>query len=206
MPAQALERTVTLLLEGTCKVLWGFPPNLLEPTVSHLGAGAALRWFLRNMPRYQRTLAAYGEVRTHLLCLAISLVNGCHYCTYGHGYALHLAYLREHDALFPLGELELQRLCGLPPAAIRYDLVAAVQRAGLHADTRHLERVLILKLAEDPQPTDGDDLRLIQLVHMFGVLNSVGVRHQVPADQAHSALNKDVELKRRYNAMRGTGG
>lgn len=206
MPAQALERTVTLLLEGACKMLWGFPPNLLKPTVSHLGAGAALRWFLSNMPRYQRTLAAYGEIRTHLLCLAISLVNGCHYCTYGHGYALHLAYLREHDALFPLGELELQRLCGLPPAAIRYDLVGATQRAALHADTRYLERVLTLTLAEDPQPTDEDDLRLIQLVRMFEVLNFVGVRQKIPADQAHSVLNKDDELKRRYDAMRGTAG
>lgn len=206
MPAHVLERTVTLLLEGTCKLLWGFPPRLLEPTVGQLGAGAALRWFARNMPRYERTLAAYGEIRTHLLCLAISLVNGCQYCTYGHGYALQLAYLREHGRLFPLGELELQRLCGLPPAAIRHDLVGATQRAALHTDTRHLERVLTLTLTEDPQPTDEDDLRLIHLVRMFETLNSVGVSQKVEPDQAHSPLNKDYALKRRYDALRGVSG
>ncbi|GAA5156316.1 hypothetical protein GCM10023321_31830 [Pseudonocardia eucalypti] len=206
MAAQASVHAVTLLLEATCKLLWGFRPRLFAPAVAQLGAWHALAWFCRNMPRYQHTLATFGPVRTHLLCVAISLVNGCQYCTYGHSHALELAYLREHDRLFPLDELDFQRLCGLPPAAVRHDLVGAAQQAGLHWDVRHLERTLTLAGGPDPRPTDEDDLRLVHLVRMFGVLNSVGVRNKVAPDQAHSPLNRDHLLTRRYGALRATAG
>lgn len=44
----------------------------------------ALSWFEANIPRYDRTLAALGGLRTHLMCVAISLINGCGHGTTGH--------------------------------------------------------------------------------------------------------------------------
>ncbi|GAA5161195.1 hypothetical protein GCM10023321_45030 [Pseudonocardia eucalypti] len=202
MAAQALARAVTRLLEGVCTLLWGFPPRLIAPTVIQLGTWSALSWFLGNMPRYERTLARFGPVRTHLLCVAISLVNGCQYCTHGHARALELAYLREHERLFPLDELDFARLCGLGSAAIRHDLVHATQRAGLPGEVRYLDRTLTLVGAVRPGATDEDDLRIIHLVRMLGVLNSVGIRHRPAPDEAHSPLNRDHLLKRRYSALR----
>ncbi|GAA5162095.1 hypothetical protein GCM10023321_47170 [Pseudonocardia eucalypti] len=206
MAAQVRARAVTRLLEGVCTLLWGFPPRLIAPAVGQLGPWRALGWFLGNMPRYERTLATFGPIRTHLLCVAISLVNGCQYCTHGHARALELAYLREHDRLFPLDELGFARLCGLGPAAIRHDLVHAAQRAGLHRDVRALERALTLVGAEQLGATDEDDLRIIHLVRMFGVLTSVGIRHRLAPDEAHSPLNRDHLLKQRYDALRATYG
>ncbi|MBV9312593.1 MAG: hypothetical protein JO100_02400 [Pseudonocardia sp.] len=198
MVSGALERGATVLLEHVGTRLWGFPPRLMSPIVTQLGPIRALSWFVCNMPQYERTLSVFGAVRTHLLCTTISLINGCRYCSYGHGYALGLAYLHEHGRLFPLSERTLGELCGLAPGVIRHHIVKAVHRAGLHNELRWLERAITLTTAEDQRPTDYDDARISHLVRMFGVLNSVGNADNTEPDEAHSPLNKDYHLKLRY--------
>lgn len=202
MVSSALERGVTAVLEGVGKRLWGFPPRLMAPIVAQLGPIRALRWFVWNLPRYKRTLKAFGGVRTHLLCVAISLINGCPYCTFGHAYAFELAYLRDHGRLFPLGEHAIGTLRGLAPAMIRHRLVDALRCAGLHTEVRWLDRTIVLALAEDQRPTDRDDVHIAHLVRMFGVLNSVGIASRTAPDEAHSPLNKDDALKLRYARLR----
>ncbi|WP_028927881.1 hypothetical protein [Pseudonocardia acaciae] len=186
--------------------LWGFPPRLMAPIVVQLGPVRALAWVVWNMPRYQRTLKRFGPVRTHLICTAVSLVNGCPYCGSGHGYAFELAYLHEYGWLFPLGRYDMIMLCGRPPGLIRHRMVAATQAAGLHPEVRWLERAIELTVAEDGRPTDVDDVRISHLVRMFGVLNSVGIADGTEPDQAHSPLNKDRVLKLRYAGLRAVVG
>ncbi|WP_156993241.1 hypothetical protein [Pseudonocardia acaciae] len=190
------------MLERLGMHLWGFPPRLMAPIVGELGPVRALAWFAWNMPRYQRSLAALGPVRTHLICTTISLVNGCRYCSYGHAYALELAYLHEHGRLFPISKHRILLLRGQSPGTIRHHMVTAVQNAGLYAEARWLARAIELTVADDRRPTDPDDTRISHLVTMFGVLNSVGIAHQTEPDQAHSPFNKDRALKLRHSTLR----
>ena len=206
MASGGLRRGVTAVLEHLGRYMWGFPPRMMAPVVAELGPSRALGWFVWNMPRYLRTLGAFGPVRTHLICTTISLLNGCRYCSHGHAYALELAYLREHDRLFPLSRQTIQQLRGLPPGLIRHRMVSAARCAGLHADVRWVERAANLTLAEDRRPTDREDVRISHLVRMFGMLNSIGIAYDTePDDAALSPLNKDLVLKARYAQLRTAG-
>lgn len=174
----------------------------MAPVVSQLGPFRALCWFAGNLPRYERTGREFGPLRTQLLCLAISLVNNCTYCACAYGYALQLTYLREHGRLFPFDERDFAELCGQSAAVVRFRLVRAVQDAGLHADVRYLERVLTLTMQEVPRATDAEDARIVHLVRMFSVLNSIASASGIPPDEAPTPLNKDRTLKLRYAALR----
>jgi hypothetical protein len=183
---------------------WGFPAHLMGPIVDRLGPLRALGWFAWNMSRYERTLAYFGPVRTHLLVTAISLVNDSKYCSYGHGYALELAYLRDHGQLFPLDEQDLEQLRGCPPALIRYRLLDAVRRAGLHTDARWLNRAIELTTTPDPRPVEHADLRIVHLVRLISMLNATAIAAHTALDEAHDALNKDSALKHLYHSLRAT--
>lgn len=196
-----MERGATAVLQGITRMRWGFPARLMAPLVHRMGPVRALGWFLWNLPRYERLLARFGAVRVHLLATAISLVNGCEYCGYGHGYALELTYLREHGTAFPLRRAELVELCGQPPATIRRRLMSAAQTAGLHGDAAWLDRAIELAANPELRPVDRDELTVAFLVRMFGVLNGVGIADATEPDHAHDAANKDGNLKQRLRAL-----
>lgn len=157
------------------------------------------------MPRYERTLRVYGPVRTHLLATAISLVNGCRYCTFGHAYALQLTYLRSRHVLFPLDEHAITGLRRLGVADIRDRLVAAARQAGLDADVAWIDRTLALASGRR-QPIDSADSRSAHLIRMFGVLNACGIAGDVEPDEAHDPVNRDRALKARYARLRAAAG
>jgi hypothetical protein len=192
------------VLTGVTRRRWGFSAHLMGPIVDQFGPLRALGWFAWNMSRYERTLASFGPVRTHLLVTAISLVNDSEYFSYGHGYALELVYLRDHDQLFPLDEQELEQLRGRPPALIRYRLLDAVRRAGLHSDAQWLNRTIELTTIPDPRPVDHDDLRIVHLVRTVSMLNATAIAARTTPDEAHDAVNKDSALKCRYHSLRAT--
>ncbi len=194
-------RLAVAVLERIGRSLWGFPPNLMAPIVAQLGPLRSVCWFVANMPRYERTLGVLGGFRTHLLCVAISLVNGCAYCTYGHAYAMQLIYFRDRGELFPIDEYEIGALVGGRRPDIRDFLVAALERAGKHSEVLALDRTLTM-LAGDEPPVDRTEERMAHLVRMFGTLNSVGIASRAPLDEAHDPLNKDVLLKRCYTILR----
>jgi hypothetical protein len=195
------ERTATSILEGLGTRLWGFAPRLMATIVGELGPLQALGWFLRNMPRYERTLAAFGGVRTHLVCFYISLLRGCPYCTLGHARAFELLFLKERGELFPLDEEAILALQRLDAGAIRQRLGEALTKASLPDELGLLDRA---KAVMDGRVADlrGDDARLDHLVKMFAVLNSCGIKGAVVPDEAHDPINKDVALKQRYAALR----
>lgn len=198
---RALDRIAVAVLEGIPERLWGFPPRLMPVIVERLGAVGALSWFGSNMPRYELTLRRLGGLRTHLLSTAISLINGCRYCTFGHAYAFELIYLRDQGRLFPLDEHEITALQECRPSEIRDSLAAALVQAGLPGEVAWLDRLIALH-AGTRQPHGRDDARIAHLVRMFGVLNECGIAGAVIPDQAHDPSNKDSALKHRYTTLR----
>jgi hypothetical protein len=198
---QFLNRMATAVLSGVAKSLWGFAPNLMPHIVEQKGPVSALSWFVRNMPRYEQTRTALGPIRTHILCTAISVLNGCRYCTYGHAYALELCYLIEHGTLFPLDE---EQIVGLSKLS-EQDMVAQFQQALLVAGLPHevevLHRLLQLR-SRTVAPLDAHDRRLQHLIDMLAVLNSCGIRGKIPPDQAHDPINRNLSIKQRYAEAR----
>jgi hypothetical protein len=169
--------------------------------VAELGPLPALGWFVRNMPRYERTLAKFGGLRTHLVCFYISLLRGCPYCTMGHARAFELFYLKERGELFPLDEESILALQRLDPGTVRERLRDALATAGLSDELDVLDRAKAVMDGQVASPR-GDDARLDHLVKMFAVLNACGIKGAVQPDEAHDPINKDVALKQRYAALR----
>jgi hypothetical protein len=201
MAERALDRLAVRALEGLGKQLWGFPPRLMASIVAELGPMGALAWFVRNMPRYERTLRVLGSMRTHLACTVISLYNGCRYCSYGHAYALELVYLKEREKLFPVDAREMSEWVGLEPGQLRDRLVDALQRADLHVEVLWVDRTLAM-VSSTQRPVDRDEARIAHLVRMFKVLNAVGIAGKVEPDEAHDPINKDHALKARLATLR----
>jgi len=191
----------TAALEYLGQRLWGFRPRLMTVIVQRLGPVRALAWFARNMPRYQQSLRVYGSLRAHLLCVTVSLVNGCRYCTFGHAYAFELIYLREHRTLFPLDENAIVALHKLDPPDIRAQLVDAVRLAGLDVEVVWIDRMLE-RVTGVWRVTSRDDARLDHLIRMFEVLNVCGIAEDVAPDQAHDPTNRNRALKDHYAALR----
>jgi hypothetical protein len=202
MADRVIDRFAVGVLENIGRLLWGFTPRLMPFVVAQLGAVRALIWFVANMPRYERTLRTLGAQRTHLACLAISLSNGCRYCSFGHAYALELLYLQERGELFPVDARILAGWLRLPPTALRNRLREVLQQAGMHAEVLWVDRTLGLA-AGTLEPIDSDEARIAHLVRMFAVLNSAGISGQAVPDEAHDPVNKDTDLKSRHAALRG---
>lgn len=203
MAVRGLDRFAIRVLEGIGQHLWGFPPRLMAPIVAQLGALRALGWFVRNMPRYERTLRALGPLRTHLACALISLYNGCRYCSYGHLYAVELIYLERRGTLFPLDARSVSEWIGLRPADLRRRMVDVLQRADLHREVLWVDATLALASGSQ-RPVDAPEARIAHLVSMFRVLNDVGIAGSVEPDEAHDQLNKNLGLKARHLELRGT--
>ena len=192
------------VLESLGNALWGFKPRLMREIVERLGPGGSLAWFARNMPRYERTLKAWGPLRTHLTALAVSLANSCGYCTYGHAFAFNLHFFSRREEVFPLDEKRLSELAIHEGEGWPRSLREALLVAGLDDEVDHVARVFDL-MAGDPPETE-DDERALHLVKMFGTLNYCGVDSKALPDQAHSPINKDAELKARYAEARAADG
>lgn len=203
MAERTVDRVAVRVLEGLGKQLWGFPPRLMAPIVSQLGAVRALGWFVRNMPRYERTLRILGPLRTHLVCTLISLSNGCRYCSFGHLYAVELIYLDQRGRLFPIDARSVADWVGLDPPELRRRMVEVLQQADLHGEVLWVDSALALASGSQ-RPVDAQEARIAHLASMFRVLNTVGIAGGVEPDEAHDPLNKDVRLKERHRELRAS--
>jgi hypothetical protein len=201
MAERGLDLFAVRVLEKIGKQLWGFPPRLMGPIVSQLGATRALGWFVRNMPRYERTLRTLGPLRTHLVCTLISLHNGCRYCSFGHLYAVELIYLDQRGRLFPLDARSVSDWIGLSPPELRRRMVEVLQQADLHGEALWVDSALALA-GGTQRPVDAQEARIAHLASMFRVLNDVGIAGRVEPDEAHDPLNKNARLKERHRALR----
>jgi hypothetical protein len=203
MAERGLDRFAVRVLERIGQQLWGFPPRLMGPIVAQLGALRSLGWFVRNMPRYERTLRSIGPLRTHMACLVVSLLNGCRYCSFGHAYGVELVYLEQRGKLFPLDARSVSDWIGLPAAELRHRMVDVLQQADLHSEVLWVDSTLALASGSQ-RPVDAQEARIAHLVSMFRVLNDVGIAGHIEPDEAHDPLNKNLDLKARHIELRGS--
>ncbi|GAA1875727.1 hypothetical protein GCM10009836_66280 [Pseudonocardia ailaonensis] len=202
MAGRALNRVTVRLLHAGCRTMWGFEPRMIPHIVEAMGPGGALRWFAANMPRYLVTMQVLGGIRTHLAGMVISLYNGCHYCAYGHGYALELLYLRQKGKLFPLDVRTLDEWLEIGPRQLTGRMQAVLRDAGMHAEALWVDATVGL-VSGQQQPVDGAEVRLAHLVSMFGTMNRIAVEAGcIDADQAQNPVNKDRAVKERHAALR----
>jgi len=198
-------KVATTLLEGFANRLWGVKPGLMAHFVDQHGSAPALAWFVRHMPRYERILKRWGPLRTHLLSSAVSTLNGCAYCTFGHAHAFQLHYLQKYDRLFPLDENAMTALHDQGETQTIVSLSAALRKADLESEIPLLLRLQSLR--SDPGARSlaaraRDDADLKHLIKMFAALNACGIKGQVEPDAAHDPINRDGELKQRYLWLR----
>lgn len=176
---------------------WDLRANLMEDIVDQHGTVRSVAWFARNMPRYEKILARFGPVRTHLVTTVLSLVNGCGYCSYGHAHAFQLHHFRQTGQVFPLSEQDLLDRTGAERGTILADIGAALEQAGVAEEIPWLERTFeLVDGVRDPDGQADDDL--LHLAAMFDWLNACGIQAQTEPDGAHDPINKDTELRQRY--------
>jgi len=195
------KRAATTVLRGITRMLWGDPPFLIDEIVDHLGAGGAIKWFAGNLPNYEDTMKKWGPLRTHLLCVEASLLNGCSYCIHAHAYAFELHYFKQSGALFPLDEHAIVALRDKPDDELKVALNAALRASEVPDEAELFEQLWTQKFSSKPPESDAE-LRIRHLLSMFEMLNFCGIDRQVPFDHAHDPINKDRELKRRYAEAR----
>lgn len=198
----ASDGLVVRVLSAACRRMWGFTPRMIPVIVERLGPLRSVTWFGANMPRYLVSLRVLGPVRTHLACIAISLYNGCSYCTFGHAYALELIYLRDRDRRFPLDAATIAGWIDLNTRQLRNRLRRVLQQAGLQAEAIWVDRTL--DLADGGSPADGTEARLAHLVRMVGTMNAISVEAGIEPDEAQSPVNRDTALKARHAALWAT--
>ena len=198
----------TFLLEKLGQHLWGFKPRLMAHLVNKKGSATSLSWFARNMPAYQRILKTWGPTRTHLVSMTTSLINGCPYSTFGHAYSVQLHYLKNTGKLFPLSDEAILSMTTLPRDQIIEQLCTALRAADLQEEIpivcRTNELMPNANIAGNPVNSNPYDKNILKLVSMFAELDSFGVVNTVEPDEAHDPINKNAELKVRYEQLRGS--
>ena len=198
------------ILTGITAKKWNLEANLMTPIVERDGSRRALTWFASNLPAYEKILKEWGPLRTHSITVALSIANGCAYCAYGHGLALNLYYFKDHEpSCFSLSAREIAKLAAdnadvenraLADPNGANALKDALEASNLDEIVPWIDRVFRIK--QTRTATTDDERKLLHLVTMFEYLNVCG-REACPAlDGAHSPINKDMELKQRYEDLR----
>lgn len=220
------DRVATRVLTGVSSKLWDLRANLMEDIVEQHGPVRSVGWFAKNMPAYEKILANWGPLRTHLVATALSLVNGCRYCAYGHAYAFQLHYFEQRQQLYSLSEQEMIDLVdedldivlteadpGSDEAtgarlsreqAVAQILYDSMTESDISDEIPIIERAL--ELRETRSPDGEDDERLLHLVDMFAFLNSCGIKASTTPDGDHDPINKNSELRDRYDQARREAG
>lgn len=201
MAQTIVDRTATRLLEGISNQLWDLKANLMSDIVDQHGAAGSVTWFARNMPTYEKILKNWGPLRTHYLAVAVSAINGCGYCTYGHAYAFVLHHFDKTGELYPLSETDMADLNRFEGDKIAQKLEMALIEAGMEAEVPWLHRT-VARLHNAPVAENQDDKWIDHLVQMFGWLNACGISADTTPDEAHDPINKRADLKMRYDEAR----
>ena len=205
------DRVATRMLTGVSSKLWDLRANLMEDIVDQHGPVRSVSWFAKNMPTYEKILGEWGPLRTHFIATAISIVNGCEYCAYGHAYAFQLHFFEQRDELYSISEQDMIALIsseGDPDPALEEKrqetavkvLEQSLADSGLPDEIPVMQRAL--ELRETREAVSEDDKRLLHLVDMFLFLNSCGINGSAVPDGAHDPINKNNELQDRYRAAR----
>lgn len=205
------DRAARKVLTGVSSKLWDLEANLMEDIVEQHGPVRSVTWFARNMPTYEKILKHWGPLRTHFLATALSVVNGCAYCSYGHAYAFQLHYFQQEGKLFPLSEQDMLDLISegetrsaaeeeKRQSTAKQTLAQSLVDADLADEVPYMDRAF--EVRDSRTVEDEDDKRLLHLADMFAWLNSCGINGGTAPDGAHDPINKERELQERYREAR----
>jgi len=196
-----MKNFATISLEFIGHSLWGFRPNLMADIVKIHGKRKSLLWFVRNMPKYESILKKWGAERTHLLAVAISGLNGCPYCTYGHALAFQLHYFENHNQLFAIDEHQMMNFNLKKDQDVIQLLSQSYDAADLVQEKKDLQRFIVLR--DSPENAQNEDDKAINhLVEMFGFLNACGIQKETKPDYAHDPIQKKSTLYHNYKKER----
>jgi len=195
------KRLASWVLLTIARTKWGLPVGLMPVIVDRLGPLGALRWMVKNLPRYERMLKELGAVRGNLISAFVSMLNGCYYCAFAHARAFELLYFKARRSLFPMDEHQMVDLIVLPDQEVIARLDAAFTAAQMPEATPLFRRLVELKY-HGAAPSTAEDAYLAHAIQMFEVLNFCGISAAVPLDGAHDPINKDMELRARYAEAR----
>jgi len=192
------------ILENIGQRLWGFKPRLMSHIVEQNGGLASIRWFAGNMPAYEKILKNWGPIRTHIISVTTSLINGCPYCTFGHAYSFQLHHFKNTGELFPLSDKDILELSSLSPPEIVNELCKSLKLAGLEEEVHFVKRTATLMNEPDHQTDkrNNEDKNILHLIGMFKMLNTCGINGNVSPDEAHDPINKNKELIENYQRSR----
>jgi hypothetical protein len=191
-----VDRVARTVLVSYARFGWGLSASIMPVIVETLGPFETVRWMLKHLPTYEKSLVALGPVRANLVCMSASLFNGCSYCVYAHARAFELAYFDRYGRLFALDEHDIISLMSLTDSEHIAELERALTDAGLQAEVAMLRRLYALKF-DGAGPT-ADDVYLVNAIQMYDVLNYCAVSQQLGLDDAHDRINRDAALKARY--------
>ncbi len=194
------ERITSAFLRGVANQKWAVKPNLMVDIVDQHGSVDALKFFASRLPRYEKILKIWGPLRTHYLATVISVVNGCRYCAYGHGFAFQLHYFDQIGSLFSIDEERMLAAAANGRERAFATFETALIQSGLDDEVQWLHR-LVKVLDSGPQDSE-DDQRLQHLVEMFAFLTACGIEGETELDSAHDPINKNHELKAKYELAR----
>ncbi len=197
-------------LQAVSGGLWNLKANLMVDIVDQHGPARSLGWFATNMPKYERILKRWGPLRTHYLASVISALNGCGYCTYGHAYAFNLHFFDRQGRVFPLDEDQMMNAGSLDRHSIVSLFQSALNAGGMSEEIPWVERTIELydsrvantAHAEADDAGEADDKAIFHLVDMFAWLNACGIQGGTEPDEAHDPINKNTELRTRYETAR----
>ncbi len=187
-------------LKGVTNRVWGVRANVMDDVVARYGTVRSMWWFGRRMSTYDKIVAEWGPIRTHLLVTTLALITGCRYHTVSHGTAFQLRYFELADVPFPLSDDDLLALIGADADTIVAVLDHALTEAGLPDEVPWLAR--LLRMRDGAKAADADDKRLRHLVTMFGRLTDIAIAADTAPDEAHDPVNRNRELRDRYAQAR----
>lgn len=191
----------TNILELFGKMLWGFKPLLMKDIVDIHGGWKSLSWFASNIPKYEKILKIWGAERTHAMAVAISGINGCPYCTYGHALSFQLHYYKNKQELFPIDEHDMTEFSAKNSDQIIKDLEDAYNLTGLFQEKQDLHRMIELKDHSEMVKDDNDN-KIDHMVNVFAFLNSCGIEKKTKRDHASDPINKNTALYKEYQKAR----
>ncbi len=194
------DKAATKVLESVSNTLWDLKANLMPDIVDQHGPGRSLAWFARNMPKYEKILKVWGPLRTHYLASVISATNGCAYCTYGHGYAFNLHYFDSNDRVFPVSEQQMRDANALPAEQVVALFTGGLVDAEMEDEIEWVNRTI--EMMDSMTAETSNDQRILHLITMFAWLNSCGINADTEPDEAHDPINKNTELRTRYEQAR----
>jgi len=196
-------------LKGVSDRVWGVRANVMDDVVAAYGTVRSMWWFGRSMSRYDKIRAEWGPLRTNLVVTTLALIRGCRYHTVSHGSAFQLHYFQlaaeswpdePEQWLFPLTDDDLLALLGADADTIVSVLDHALTEAGLPDEVPWLHR--LLEVRASGKAANADDKRLRHLIRMFDRLIVVAKAATTEPDEAHDPINRDRDLRRRYDEAR----